>query len=81
MKPVQDVLNQIKWDEKLKPEDYTVEYLDFGKLTSIQYTSIKRVEGLFIIVDKNGEETNIPLHRIRFIKKNGEIMWQRSSAA
>ena len=81
MKPVQDVLNQIKWDKQLKPEDYSVEYIDFGKLVSIPYTAIKKIEGLFMIVEKNGEETNIPLHRIRIVKKNGEVIWQRSSAA
>ena len=74
------MLNQLKWDKKLKPEEYTVEYLDFGKLTQIPYVAIKRIEGLFIVIDKNGEETNIPLHRIRVIKKNGEVIWERSSA-
>jgi len=80
MRPVQDVLNQIKWDKKLKPEEYTVEYIDFGKLVSIPYTAIKNIEGLFMIIEKDGNEVNIPLHRIRIIKKNGEIIWQRSSA-
>jgi len=77
MRPVQDVLNQIKWDKKLKPEDYTLEYLDFGKIASIPYTAIKKIEGLFMIIDKNGEETSIPLHRIRIIKQKGEVIWQR----
>ncbi len=77
MRPVQDVLNQIKWDKKLKPDEYAIEYLDFGKRVSIPYTAIKRVEGLFMIIDKNGEETNIPLHRIRIVKQKGEIVWQR----
>ncbi len=77
MKPAQEALNQIKWDKKLKPEEYSVEYLDFGKLTKIPYTSIKKIEGLFMIIEKNGEETNIPLHRIRIIKQKGEIIWQR----
>ncbi len=77
MRPVQDVLNQIKWDKRLHPEEYTIEYLDFGKLVSIPYTSIKELEGAFMIVVKNGEEIPIPLHRIRIIKKNGEVVWQR----
>jgi len=77
MRPAQDVLNQIKWDKKLKPEDYTIEYLDFGKLTAMPYAAIKRVEGLFMIIEKNGEETDIPLHRIRIIRQKGEIIWQR----
>jgi uncharacterized protein (UPF0248 family) len=77
MKPIQDVLNQIKWDKKLKPEEYIIEYLDFGRLTPVRYTSIKRVEDGFMIIDKNGEEAHIPLHRIRNVKRDGEIIWQR----
>ena len=77
MKPVQDVLNQIKWDEKLHEEDYTIEYLDFGKLTSIPYIKINKIEGLFMVLD---DGTNIPLHRIRKVKKSGEVVWQRLSA-
>ncbi len=79
MRPIQDVLNQIKWDEKCKPGDYTIEYVDFGKLKSMAYTDIKRIEEGFMIV--GADEAHIPMHRIRIVKKNGEIVWQRSSAA
>jgi uncharacterized protein (UPF0248 family) len=75
MRPIQDVLNQIKWDEKCKPEDYTIEYLDFGKLKPIAYTDIKRIEEGFMIV--GAEEAHIPLHRVRIVKNKGEIIWQR----
>ena len=75
MKPIQDVLNQIKWDKKCKPGDYTIEYLDFGKLKSMAYADIKRIEGSFMIV--GADEANIPLHRVRIVRKNGEIIWQR----
>lgn len=77
MRPVQDVLNKIKWDEKLKPEDFTVEYIDFNELVSMPYSSIKRVEGLFMIVEKDGREVEIPLHRVRVIKQKGEVIWRR----
>ena len=81
MKPVQDVLNQIKWDKRLRGKDFTIEYIDLGKLVSIPYTAIKKIEGLFMVIMKGDEETYIPLHRIRIVKKNGEVIWQRSSAA
>ncbi len=75
MKPIQDVLNQIKWDEKLKPGDYTIEYIDFGKLKSLAYTDIKRIEEGFMIV--GADDAHIPLHRVRIVRKKGEIVWQR----
>ncbi len=75
MKPVQDVLNQIKWDKKCKPAEYTIEYLDFGKLKSMEYADIKRIEEGFMIV--GADEANIPLHRVRIVRRKGEIVWQR----
>jgi uncharacterized protein (UPF0248 family) len=77
MRPVQDVLNQIRWDKKLNAEDFVIEYVDFGKLVSMPYSAVKRIEGLFMIVEKNGEEVNIPLHRVRIVRQKGEIVWQR----
>ena len=80
MKPAQDVLNRIKWDEEWKAEEFTIEYLDLNELSAIPYTDIERIEDEFMIIKKDGKETNIPLHRIRIIKRNGDIVWQRSSA-
>ena len=80
MRPVQDIINKIKWDEKLQEEDFEIEYLDFNNLVSMPYTSIKKIEGLFMLVEKDGKEINIPLHRIRKVKEKGKVIWQRSSA-
>lgn len=77
MRPVQDVLNQIKWDGKLEKEDFVIEYIDFGKLVSVQYSDIERVEDGFMVLIKNNVETFIPLHRIRVVKQKGEVVWQR----
>lgn len=76
---IKDLLNKIKWDKNLNPEDYTLYYLDriSKTLKRIKYSSIKRVEGNFIIIQKQGEETSIPLHRVRKVKKRGVIIWQR----
>ena len=80
MRPVQDVLNQIKWDESWNEEDFTIGYRDLDKITEIPYSSIEKIEGEFMVIIHEGQETNIPLHRIRVIKKKGEVIWQRSSA-
>ncbi|MBS3148580.1 DUF504 domain-containing protein [Candidatus Woesearchaeota archaeon] len=72
-----DALDKIKWDKRCKPEEYTVEFIDLGKLKSIKYTDIKRVDEGFMALDINGDETLIPLHRIRAIKKQGEPIWNR----
>ena len=74
-----DLLNKIKWDEHEDPEDYVIGYEDRveKKMIEISYSAIKRLEGTFMIIEKDGEETNIPTHRIREVKKKGEVVWQR----
>ena len=47
-----------------------------NKLIPIPYNKIKRLEGLFMILD-NEEETNIPLHRIKKVTKNKIAVWER----
>ena len=72
---IKDFLNKIKWDKRENPEDYTLHYLDriTGKLKKIAYTDIASFEGSFMIVG----ESEIPLHRIREIRKKGKLIWER----
>lgn len=77
MIPIKNLLNKIKWDKKENPSDYSVFYLDKVKndLVELRYNNIKRIEGNFIVIGK--EETYIPLHRIRKIRKKGKTVWKR----
>jgi len=80
---IKGLLNKIKWDKNLNPEDYTLYYLDriSKTLKKIRYSDIRRVEGNFIIIRQQGkqqaEEASIPMHRIRRVKEKGVIVWQR----
>ena len=76
---VKDLLNKIKWDKREKPADYKIFYFDRITKSKIEipYTAIKRLEGTFMILEKQGEEVNIPLHRIRQVMKKGKIIWER----
>ena len=77
MIPIKDLINKIKWDKKEIPEDYILIYLDFRKEKPLPYTEIKRLEGNFMVLERNGEEVEIPLHRIKKVKKKGKLIWQR----
>lgn len=79
MIPIIDLLNKINWDKKENPLDYKIIYFDRveEKPKTINFTSIKRIEKPFIIIDINNKETNIPLHRIREVKKEGKSIWKR----
>ena len=78
MQPIQDLLNKIKWDKRENPDDYSIFYYDriIKKLMQIPYNKIKMIEGSFMVLD-NEEESNVPLHRIKRVEKNGSVVWER----
>ena len=77
MQTIKDLINKIKWDKRENPEDYSLIYIDLGKKKELLYTTIKRLEGNFMIIERKGEEIEIPLHRIREVLKKGEVIWKR----
>ena len=79
MIPIKELLNKIKWDKREDPDDYSVFYLDrvLNKLIEMPYKKIKRLDGEFFVINKNEEDTFIPLHRIREVRKKGKLVWER----
>ncbi|MBI2134751.1 DUF504 domain-containing protein [Candidatus Woesearchaeota archaeon] len=79
MQPIKDLLNKIKWDRREKPEEYSIRYFDriSKQLIKINYMDIKKFEDNFIVVGKNNEESFIPMHRIREVRKNNIVFWKR----
>lgn len=73
-----DLLNKIRWDKNLKPEEYTIVYFDRIEEArfEVPFKSIAR-QGNFFVITKDGKETMIPLHRIRQVKRNGKLIWER----
>lgn len=62
-----------------KEEGYAIEYHDaIGKHDhKIPNSSIKRVEHNFLVVEQNGHELFIPVHRINKVHKKSEVVWQK----
>ncbi|MBW2963250.1 DUF504 domain-containing protein [Candidatus Woesearchaeota archaeon] len=79
MIPVKDLINKIKFDAREKKEDYVLFYLDRieGKLKPIKFKEIKRTEGNFLVLERNSEEVEIPMHRIKKVEKKGKVVWER----
>jgi len=73
---IKDLLNKIKWDKNLNPKDYNIFYLDriSKTLKKVRYSDIKKMEGNFIIIAREGEETSIPLHRIKRVEEKGNVI-------
>ena len=78
MQYVGDLLNRLRWDKNLKPQEYVLVYIDRieEKNYEIPLTAIAR-KGNFIMILKQGKEQSIPLHRIRQVKRNGKVIWER----
>lgn len=79
MTPIKKLLDQIKWDERLKPEDFRIYYIDrkVGKLIEIRYLDIIKFEDFNFVIMKGGEEVSIPYHKIRRVTKHGFTYWKR----
>jgi len=73
------LINKIKWDKRENPSEYSLFYIDriTQKLVEIKYADIKRIDEGLIVLERNGEETYIPLHRIREVRKNVTVVWKR----
>ena len=74
-----ELLNKIKWDKNLNPDEYSLFYLDRIRkvLIKVRYIDIKRIEDNFMILEKDNEKVTIPLHRIRRVERNKKLIWER----
>ncbi|MEW5896411.1 MAG: DUF504 domain-containing protein [Nanoarchaeota archaeon] len=79
---IKELLNKIKWDKKEHPQEYSLFYYDRieNKLKEIKFAEIKEISKNFLLVEINGKETDIPLHRIRKVEKKGKVVWERKIA-
>lgn len=79
MIPDHEMLNKIKWDKNLNPDEYTIVYLDriVNKGIEIHYKDIIEHGKTFMLVNSKTGPTDIPLHRIKMIKQSGKIIWAR----
>ena len=73
-----DLLNKIRWDKNLKPEEYVIVYFDriAERTFEAPFTALGR-DGNFFTITVNGRKTSVPLHRIRQVKRNGKVIWER----
>jgi uncharacterized protein (UPF0248 family) len=80
-----DVLNRLKWDQKLNITDFSMLYEDrfkINKLVEIRISDINYLGGDFFTIiekdeDDNDKTSEIPLHRIRQFRHNGKIVWNK----
>ncbi|HLC19882.1 MAG TPA: DUF504 domain-containing protein [Candidatus Nanoarchaeia archaeon] len=79
MMPIHELISKIKWDPNEKPADYFLSYYDriLKSLIEFRFDDIASIEDSFIQLYKEDKLLSIPFHRIKQIKKDGKIVWER----
>ena len=82
MKPVQDILNRIRWDKNLAEDDFKIGYYDRAE-QQIIVVSFKEIifpfndHFSFEVIDHEGTLHSVPYHRVKAIYQNGQLIWHR----
>ena len=84
MIPIQELLNRIRWDQAYGNASFVIGYDDHIAHRIIRVPlkelSFDRDDHFdFELMDDTGEWHSIPLHRIRQVFRNGELVWERQA--
>ena len=83
MIPIHELLNRIRWDEAYGNADFVIGYYDRveDRIITVELKELafdKEDHFDFELIDVDGESQTIPLHRIRQVFRNGELVWERN---
>lgn len=83
MTPIHELLNRIRWDREFGAARFELGYLDrFEKtLHRVHLDGLIFPEGerrTFQFTDLGGKTRRVPLHRIRQVWRDGDLIWQRT---
>ncbi|MBU0665636.1 MAG: DUF504 domain-containing protein [Proteobacteria bacterium] len=86
MQPIDKVLNRIKWDRSFGDALFEIGYYDRVEdiivrrpLADLLFEPGNKES--FLLMDMEGIYQRIPLHRVREVYRNGELIWQRPGAS
>ncbi|QJD29756.1 DUF504 domain-containing protein [Methylococcus geothermalis] len=83
MIPIQDLLHRIRWDAEFGRAEFRIGYYDRieRRIVQVPLAELAFPEdppNAFEWIDHLGELRTIPLHRIKEVYRNGELIWQRT---
>ena len=82
MIPIHELLNRIRWDKEYGNADFVIGYYDRieDRIICVPFREIwfdRQDHFDFTCTDDEGATHTIPLHRIRQVFRNGELIWER----
>lgn len=83
MIPIDQLLNRIRWDREFGDADFVIGYYDrvTDEIIQIPFSSLITEAGDHFsmqILNGDGIVRSVPLHRVRKVYRNGELIWRRS---
>jgi len=82
MQPIDKLLDRIKWDKGFGDAAFEIGYYDRVAAIIIRRPLADLLfepgnKDSFLLMDEEGVHQRIPLHRVREVYRNGELIWQR----
>lgn len=82
MVPIRALLDHIRWDAAFGRADFVIGYYDRVErcVVRVPYAHLAFDPGnhfSFTAVEDDGSAYDVPLHRVREVHRNGELIWQR----
>jgi uncharacterized protein (UPF0248 family) len=82
MIPIHEILNRIRWDSRFADAEFEIGYLDrvrhrIRRIALKEIAFDKENRYFFELLDEHGELHEVPLHRIKALWRNGELIWHR----
>ena len=82
MKPVQEMLNRIRWDKNWADDEFRIGYYDRveQRIIVVTFKEIyfpKDDHFSFELIDQEGELHSVPYHRVKAIYQNDCLIWHR----
>ena len=82
MIPIQDLLHRIRWDAEFGKGEFVLGYHDRVRheIVRVPFSRIHftpREHFAFEAVEHDGTVHTVPLHRVREVWRNGELIWHR----
>ncbi|MBI4819718.1 MAG: DUF504 domain-containing protein [Deltaproteobacteria bacterium] len=79
MTPIHELLHRIRHDLDFADARFELGYYDRleDEIIRIGLADLRQSEGAFSIQDEQGRWQTVPLHRVRRVWRNEELIWSR----
>jgi uncharacterized protein (UPF0248 family) len=86
MQPIHELLNRIHWDPEFGRGRFEIGYYDRleKNIIRVPFKEVTQMPGnrfSFHVFDEDNIAHSIPMHRVREVYKDGELIWKRDPEA